>query len=102
MQLFFSCISIPPGIFRQCGADVALTENREGGDSTPEYSPAFEMRRCGRCAAITKKLYDPLLQHRLRDLHKAGDVRALHIVDRAAGLGAEFDARLVDALHNEV
>ena len=43
-----------------------------------------------------------LLEHSLSDLHEAGDVSALHVVDGAVGLSTELHALLVDVLHDPV
>ena len=43
-----------------------------------------------------------LLEHSLSDLHEAGDVSALHVVDGAVSLAAVLHALLVDALHDPV
>ena len=43
-----------------------------------------------------------LLEHCLRDLHEAGDVGALHIIDGAVRTGSVLDALLVDAFHDPV
>ena len=47
-------------------------------------------------------LDDTLLEHSLSDLHEAGDVSALHVVDGAVGLSTELHALLVDVLHDPV
>ncbi len=49
-----------------------------------------------------RALDDALLEHGGGDLHEAGDVGALHVVDGAVGLGAVLHASLVDGVHDEV
>lgn len=48
------------------------------------------------------ELDDTLSEHSLCDLHKAGDVSALHIVDVTISLRAVLDALLVDGRHDVV
>ncbi len=47
-------------------------------------------------------LNDALFEHSGSDLHEAGDVGALHVVDVAVGLFAVLHASLVDGRHDEV
>lgn len=47
-------------------------------------------------------LDDALCEHGVGNLHEAGDVGALHVVDVAIGLGAELDAVFVDVGHDGV
>ena len=47
-------------------------------------------------------LQDTLFDHRLGNLHEAGDIGALHIVDVTVLLGAVFEACVVDRRHDLV
>ena len=50
----------------------------------------------------TTELDDSLLEHSLSDLHEAGNVGTLDIVNMTVCLCTELNASLVDALHDEV
>ena len=47
-------------------------------------------------------LNDSLLEHCLCNLHEAGDVRALHVVDVTVRLGTVFHTSLVDIRHDRM
>ena len=51
---------------------------------------------------LRRALYNSLRHHGVSDLHEAGDVGTLDIVDIAIGLLAILDALLMDGRHNLV
>ena len=55
-----------------------------------------------RFIAVLYGLYDTLVKHRLRHLHKACNIGTLHVVNCTVRLTAEANTSLVDRLHNEV
>src|SRR5512137_887196 len=77
-----------PGV---SGGFIGRSIMPENGDGRRRAAPVRE-----------SGLDDALVQHRVGDLEEAGDVGAVDVVTRRAETIRRLDARLVDALHDEL